>query len=260
MKVYLGFDDTDHHNSLYGTGKLVRWFQDKLPEQCACIGVVRQQLLVHAAVPYTSHNSSACMILEVPDASLMDTIIGRAIAHIESFSVEGSDPGLCVASEEANGLDEIMAFGQQCTNTLSTQKQALEATRHIHLSGHGGTNDGIIGATAAVGLTHWGWAGRYIELESLRHWPQQTTIAKLRAKGIGALSMDRNARMPGPDDVVMTNGWLRPRLIGKKPILLVKPAGESKWENIDSKRKKKPKSSQTSGDDLTLKRAVNTRP
>ena len=28
MKVYLGFDDTDAHGSPYGTGKLVRWFQN----------------------------------------------------------------------------------------------------------------------------------------------------------------------------------------------------------------------------------------
>jgi hypothetical protein len=32
MKVYFGFDDTDNYDSLYGTGKLVRWFQKKLPE------------------------------------------------------------------------------------------------------------------------------------------------------------------------------------------------------------------------------------
>ena len=67
MKVYLGFDDTDNHDSPYGTGKLVRWFQKKLPEECQCLGVARQQLLVCDGIPYTSHNSSACLILEIPD-------------------------------------------------------------------------------------------------------------------------------------------------------------------------------------------------
>jgi hypothetical protein len=44
MKVYFGFDDTDNHDSPYGTGKLVRWFQSDLPEGCECLGVLREQL------------------------------------------------------------------------------------------------------------------------------------------------------------------------------------------------------------------------
>jgi hypothetical protein len=64
MKVYFGFDDTDTHDSLYGTGKLVRWFQGAMPEGCECLGVVRQQLLVCDEIPYTSHNSAACLIAE----------------------------------------------------------------------------------------------------------------------------------------------------------------------------------------------------
>ena len=57
MKVYLGFDDTDTHDSAYGTGKLVRWFQGAMPEGCDCLGVVRQQLFVCDEIPYTSHSS-----------------------------------------------------------------------------------------------------------------------------------------------------------------------------------------------------------
>jgi hypothetical protein len=34
MKVYLGFDDTETHDSLYGNGKLVRWFQNAMPAWC----------------------------------------------------------------------------------------------------------------------------------------------------------------------------------------------------------------------------------
>ena len=47
----------------------------------------------------------------------------------------------------------LIAFGQRCTEKIVTQREALEAAKEIHLSGHGGTNDGIIGAAAAVGLT-----------------------------------------------------------------------------------------------------------
>jgi tRNA(Ile2) C34 agmatinyltransferase TiaS len=239
MKVYFGFDDTDHFDSSYGTGKLVRWFQQRLPESCRCLGVVRQQLLVSDDIPYTSHNSSACLIADIPDASLLVKVIEEAVSHIKDHAAEGSDPGLCVATEKDVALDDIVAFGQRCTHTVCTQKQALQAARKVHLSGHGGTNDGIIGATAAVGLTLFGWSGRYIEFTNLRYWPEQTTVAELSGSGIGTLSIDRDAKVPSPDDVVFTHGWLRPRLVAHRPVLFVKPQGESAWENIDRKRRKK---------------------
>ena len=239
MKVYLGFDDTDDYDSLYGTGKLVRWFQRKMPEDCRCLGVARQQLFVCDGIPYTSHNSSACLIMEAPEPAILDKIIEDATTHIESHAAPGSDPGLCVATELEASMAGILEFGRLCTHAIVTQRQALEAAKGLHLSGHGGTNDGIIGAAAAVGLTLSGWCGRFIEWGNLRDWPQQTTVAELKNSGIEALSIDRNAMLPARDDRVITNGWLRPRLIGHRPVLLVKPLGQALWENIDRKRRKK---------------------
>ncbi|WP_319524604.1 hypothetical protein [uncultured Desulfosarcina sp.] len=211
----------------------------RLPEEYCCLGVVRQQLLVSDDIPYTSHNSSACLIADIQDASLLTKLIEEAVSHIMEYAAEGSDPGLCVATEKDAALDGIVAFGQRCTHAVSTQKQALHAARKVHLSGHGGTNDGIIGATAAVGLTLSGWSGRYVEFTDLRNWPERTTIAELNGSGIGTLSTDRDAKVPSPNDVVFTHGWLRPRLVGHRPVLFVKPQGESVWENIDRKRRKK---------------------
>ena len=75
MRIYLGFDDTDTHDSLYGTGKLVRWFQSAMPQGCECLGVVRQQLFVCDEIPYTSHNSAACLIAEVATPDLLNEVI-----------------------------------------------------------------------------------------------------------------------------------------------------------------------------------------
>ena len=69
MRVYIGFDDTDNITADRGTGKLARWFENELPEGCRVEGVVRQQLLVDDRIPYTSHNSSACVMVDAPDAS-----------------------------------------------------------------------------------------------------------------------------------------------------------------------------------------------
>jgi tRNA(Ile2) C34 agmatinyltransferase TiaS len=239
MKVYFGFDDTDNHDSPYGTGKLVRWFQRKLPEECECLGVVRQQLFLCDAIPFTSHNSAACLIVEIPNPSLVESLIGAAASHIKRHAAAGSDPGLCVVTERDRSLQNIIDFGRYCTHAVATQQEALQAAEAAHLSGHGGTNDGVIGAAAAVGLTLSGWSGRFIELGDLRKWAEETTVSELIQSGIEIVSIDRDAKIPAPSDVVITNGWIRPRLIGHRPVLLVAPRGQSMWENVYRKRSKK---------------------
>ena len=237
MKVYFGFDDTDTHDSQYGTGKLVRWFQNDLPQGSECLGVVRQQLFVSDRIPYTSHNSAACMIAEIADPDLLNQAIESAAKHIKKHFVTGSDPGLCVATEFDRSLNSLIDFGVFCTHSVSTQKQAIKAAKSVHLSGHGGTNEGIIGAAASVGLTASGWSGRFIELNNLRNYPEKIKVFELRNNGIEVVSMNRDAKVPAPDDWVFTNGWIRPRLLGNRPIFFVYPKDEGQWENMCSKRK-----------------------
>jgi tRNA(Ile2) C34 agmatinyltransferase TiaS len=234
MKVFLGFDDTDTLDSAVGTGKLVRRFIPELPGGCICRGVVRQQLFVSEDIPYTSHNSAACLIVDVPDTGLVGRIIDDAAAHIERHAAAGSDPGLCVAPD--GGLSDLIDFGHRCTRSVSSQQQAISAVNGAHLSGHGGTNDGIIGAAAAVGLTASGWAGRFIEYGDLRQYAAMVTVSTLEADGIAVVSVDRDALVPAKSDVVTTNGWLRPRMIGQRPVLLVVPDGDGAWRGLHQKR------------------------
>jgi hypothetical protein len=236
MRVYVGFDDTDTASSERGTGKLARWFERELPDGCRLWGVVRQQLLVDDAIPYTSHNSSACAVLECAEEVSLSSIILKAAEHIERYFISGSDPGLCVVSESDTALPDIVSFGRLCTYRVVTQRDALAAMGHAHLSGHGGTDDGIIGAVAAVGLTADGWSGRFIELQGLRRFPETLSVADIRNTGIHVFSMDREAKLVLPDDTVYTNGWLRPRLWGGEPLLPVKPRGMNEWETWGRKR------------------------
>jgi tRNA(Ile2) C34 agmatinyltransferase TiaS len=237
MRVFIGFDDTDTKEAEYGTGKLARWFEKALPEGCAICGVLRQQLLVHADIPYTSHNSSACVVAEMADPGLFDTLIERAIQHIEQYALPGSDPGLCLALEDGSSLTDLMHFGTLCTQRIMTQKQAMQAAGKWHLSGHGGTQDGIIGAAAAVGLTASGWAGRFIEFNQLRQFPDVMRVRDLHQKGIRVIAHDRDAKLPGPDDRVYTQGWLRPRLLGGVPVLIVQEQAKGVWESLGKKAK-----------------------
>ena len=238
MRIYVGFDDTDNLDSDYGTGKVTRHFENKLPEGCTLWGVVRQQLLVDDRIPYTSHNSSACAIVEVADLSLVDQLIDLAVDHLEHSSAEGSDPGLCVVGEGEPVLSHLISFGRLCTAKVMTQQDVLRVANGTHLSGHGGTNDGIIGAAAAVGLTVSGWSGRFIEFGGLRDFPARTTVKELEDCGIHVVSLDRNAMVPDFDDTINTMGWLRPRLWGSRPVLPVFPSGEKVWDSMGKKSSK----------------------
>lgn len=239
MKIYIGFDDTDTTDSDRGTGKLARWFENELPVSCTLWGVVRQQLLLDDSIPYTTHNSSACAIVGCSNSFSMEDLISRAVLHIEGHFIHGSDPGLCVVSEDNPVLSKLMNFGRACTSRVVTQKEALQAAMGSHLSGHGGSNDGIIGAAAAVGLTAQGWGGRFIEFGRLRDFPERVRVSDLERSGIAVVSIDRDARFPAFEDVIDTKGWLRPRLWGGKPVLPVIPRAGSLWETVEERKRKK---------------------
>lgn len=73
-----------------GTGKLARWFERELPDGCQLWGVVRQQLLVDDAIPYTSHNSSACAVVDCPEEGFLSPIIAKAIEPSNVTSSPGA--------------------------------------------------------------------------------------------------------------------------------------------------------------------------
>jgi len=224
MQVFVGFDDTDTINTTPGTGKLARMFEDRLPEHVRLRGVVRQQLPILPGIPYTSHNSSAAVILDVPGRDVVDMIIERAIEHLHDNFVEGSDPGLCVAGEWSC-TPALIEFGRTCCKRIVTQEEALEASRGIHCSGHGGTNDGIIGAVAGVGLTMLGWSGRFIECGRLRDLPEAVSAGDLEIFGIRVMGAGRDSMALSPDDLIHTGGSLRPKLIAGFPVVMVDENG-----------------------------------
>ena len=242
MRFYIGLDDTDTVDSDWGTGKLARGVESQLPVGYRLWGVVRQQLLIDDAIPYTTHNSSACAIVESPEGASMDELISRAVAHIERNFIPGSDPGLCVAPDDAQpALSSLIRFGQLCTQTIVTREDAILAASGAHLSGHGGTDDGMIGAAAAVGLTAYGWAGRFIEFGRLRDFLERVRVCDLEKSGMVVVSVGRDAEKPGPEDLVNTKGWLRPRLWGGRPVLPLIPGGRNFWETVEERKERRRK-------------------
>jgi len=242
MRVYLSIDDTDIAGAPMGTGRLARMFTELLPEDHRLWGVLRHQQLVAEGIPYTSQNSSACIVLDVPNGASrpdLNPLLETAVEHVQRHASQGSDPGVCLATE-ADDMGPLIAFGTACTTERKTQAEAIQAAGHVTLLGLGGTNDGIIGAAAAVGLTAFGWCGRFIEFNGLRQFGDTVTVSDLEASGIRVLSMDRNATVPAPGDAVHTRGWLRPQLWSGGPVLPVKNDGPGVWTTAHTKNKKKP--------------------
>ncbi|NJB68730.1 hypothetical protein GGQ74_002403 [Desulfobaculum xiamenense] len=239
MRVYVSFDDTDIAGAPIGTGRLARMFTEKMPEECTLWGVLRHQQLVAEGIPYTSQNSSACVIVDVPDADVTDIrarLTELAVAHVLEYMSDGSDPGVCVA-DERDDLAALIPFGKRCTAERVTQQDAMKAASGLFLEGLGGTNDGIIGATAAIGLTVHGWCGRFIEFGNLRGFPDPAPVGLLEASGIRVLSTDRNATVPAANDTVSHNGWVRPHLWGHGPVLPVKSIAPGQWATVHTKNK-----------------------
>lgn len=158
MRVLLCIDDTDNLDSA-GTGEMLQEICKLLTAENLCKEgfVSRHQLLIHEDIKYTSHNSSMCCELEKVEKENITRIIEIAADYLEHNAAEGSDPGLClVQHRRLENPQALIEYGQRAKVEVLTKKIAYDFAAQypdtIHLSEHGGTGDGIIGALAGCGL------------------------------------------------------------------------------------------------------------
>ncbi|MEW4529152.1 ABC transporter substrate-binding protein [Maioricimonas sp. JC845] len=218
--IFVGIDDTDSPDSR-GTNQLARRLVDALATDWACIRIVRHQLLEDPRVPCTSKNGSASIMLKPQtDRPPEEVVTVCRDVMLEDF-VEGSDPGLCMAIRVPAAVEY---FGRRCKKELVTSTEARNlAWKHgIYLEGLGGTEDGIIGALAAVGLAASGLDGRVVRWMD---WADDLTgpqpVTLIADRGIEVRDIDT--------DLSVTYGTvdlgkkLRPNMFGGHPVLFVRP-------------------------------------
>lgn len=215
MQYFIGLDDTDNLESR-GTGHLARVMAKALAPDFHIHGVTRHQLLKDARVPMTAKNSSAAIIFEGEAYPLEEIAEFARKVMLDDFQ-PGSDPGLCVASVVP---DEIMAYGQRARREFLYQQEPrdLASAHGIYLEGLGGTQGGVIGALAAVGLAASGEDGRYVEVGSIRTLEGLLPVADVLASGIVSIRT--------PDGASVTEGLvqtdkIRPARRGGQPVLFV---------------------------------------
>jgi hypothetical protein len=181
--IYVGIDDTDTLESR-GTGRLAREIAAALASNFPIFGVTRHQLFVHPDIPFTSHNSCAVIHAEAPE-SMLNVIFNKTKQLILSDFVEGSDPGLAVAVD-TQITTAAVAFGLDAKITIVTQQRAEEVARNsnIRFEGLGGTNGGIIGAIAGVGLASLKNDGRFLLKGKNRELQGTRPISEIISAGI----------------------------------------------------------------------------
>jgi hypothetical protein len=186
--IYLSIDDTDSLSSR-GTGKLARAIADTLAKDYPVYGVTRHQFFVHPDIPFTSHNSNAVIHVEATGSSAADHIFEVAQQHILDDFIEGSDPGVAVAWPEQI-TPALVVFGQDAKRSIVTQQQARMLAKNlaIRLKGLGGTEDGVIGAVAGLGLVVTGNDGRFLQKGKIRDIVCPCSAEQLFAAGVDMIS------------------------------------------------------------------------
>jgi len=233
MNTYLiGIDDTDNLQSR-GTGYRARQMGLSLQQAGwgELLGITRHQLLVHPDIPYTSHNSSAC--LEVKSDKLA-SLTSFCRDFLLRESAEGSDAGLCIACLDRIN-EEVMQWGERARKEVLTKEDAhLLAEKHgIFLEGLTGMRIGVIGSLAAIGLQKAGNDGRYLWLKAMRELTgvhsAKELLTLLRIESIET----KQGIAVSMDDTVDVGEWFRPIRKNKKITLIVEKNdtdGKSDWK------------------------------
>ncbi len=225
--LYVGLDDTDMPGTR-GTGHLARDVAAWLSSDYPIAGISRHQLLYDRRIPFTANNSSNVIMLEAPESERL-SIFERVAEFVPPQCPEGSDPGLCVATQDqASGL----AFGRQCQVEVVKVSSAVDtaASRDILLKSLAGTPSGMIGALAGVCLRASGNDGRFVQIGAIRDLTDQVPLAAVLEAGVERVLMEDGTEVHEGD--IETNNKVRPALRDGRVTLYVRPIAPGVWEAL----------------------------
>ncbi len=224
--VLIGLDDTDNADSR-GTGFRAR--QLGLAADAAglgqLVGVTRHQLFFDPRIPYTSHNSSAC--LQFAAVGDREALWHFCWQFMLAAAEDGSDIGLCLADlAQAAGLRE---HGRAAKHRVLPISSGPVAAGHCgaRVAGLTGNRQGMIGATAACGLFADGDDGRYIWAPGVRDLVNRRIRVEefLAVTGIDDIrDREGTSHRQGGDRELLIGDWPRPVRIRGDAVLLVEPS------------------------------------
>lgn len=220
--IYVGIDDTDTLDTP-GTNQLAKVLVADVAADFRCHLILRHQLFPDPRVHFTSKNGSASIWLEprhqnAPRLAKLSATLRRRMLE---WYVPGSDPGLCVTECVPQ---EVIDYGRRCKCELMNQQIArdLAAKHGIYLEGLGGTEGGVIGSLAAVGLAAGNNDGRVV---AYAEYPDDLSglhaIADVRSRNVVVRCLDSGHEiLNGTVDV---GKHLRPNYRQGQVVLFVQP-------------------------------------
>lgn len=224
MQLLVCIDDTDNLESR-GTGKLAAILADGIGQSGwgRASFITRHQLFVHPDIPYTSHNSAMCFALDAapPDRQKIIDFAGHFLVN---ESAPGSDPGLCVvAPAELAQADRLVEYGRAAKSRVLTKEDAYGLARHLgaHLSEHGGSGQGVVGALAGTGLRLGGNDGRLRGRLEIGAAGDVLTAADLTRHPLIDRLQTLDGEPLGPQDRVMLGEKVKTVLLEGLSVLLV---------------------------------------
>jgi tRNA(Ile2) C34 agmatinyltransferase TiaS len=220
--IFIGIDDTDIIGTP-GTNQLARAILKRIGDASRDSVICRHQLFFDPRVPYTSKNGSASIQLPLAAKENPTNLVHVIRDVMRDWFVIGSDPGLCVAIGVS---EEVKAFGRRCQSQVVTQDEArsIALRSGCYLEGLGGTEQGIIGALAAIGLIAGGNDGRVVHLVSWAYPDEEFSGAQeldtIFARGIDEVRLveSNEAVKTGPVDI---GKHLRPNWRNGRIVLYV---------------------------------------
>jgi hypothetical protein len=212
VDILVCIDDTDDVETR-GTGEIAELLARGLEDAglARCGRVTRHQLLVHPDIAYTSHNSSMCFPAEIEEERLLGSLARPR---------------------------DLVGFGRDAKTRVLTKADANRAAAElgVHLSEHGGSGLGVIGALAGAGLRLSGDDGRF--RGKFRIPGDARGVASVRE--IKALDVDDVRVIDGAtladEERVLAGEDGKLVLLGGKAVLLVRPAGQpapAPWTLVD---------------------------
>lgn len=229
ITLLIGLDDTDNLESC-GTGFHARTIAKELHNQGLGESrhITRHQLLVSPLVPYTSHNSAAC-VRAVTTLAQVAQIVDYCRLYLEENSAEGSDAGLCVVAEN-DVNSEIQRFGFLCKRrrVYRSDARALAERHGLTLLGLTGTHDGMIGALSAVGLHASGSDGRLLWLKGVRELTERVvSVAEAYAStGLDIVQSIEGEVLAKDEATIAMGSWPRAVWMNGEAVLIVEKGEE----------------------------------
>ncbi|MDP1892176.1 MAG: hypothetical protein Q8K55_14880 [Gemmatimonadaceae bacterium] len=224
--IYIGIDDTDTIGTP-GTNQLARRLAMALPSGFEFVVALRHQLFFDPRVPYTSKNGCATLLVRAAAGHRPEELAPMLRAAMSAWYVPGSDPGLCVTEHVP---EAVVEFGRRTQHEVIQQKEARELARRcgVFLRGFGGTEDGVIGALAGVGLLAAGEDGRVVDRPGWG-WPDtfagEYPVGVVQSRGVDEVREAKTDQLIEAG-VVDVGKHLRPSYRGGRVVLYVQRAGE----------------------------------